>query len=252
MNTMQKPILRKLWSKYFSFDWKLGLFLIVVFTVLRFIIALSNVVYGASSAIFLLYLSMWLIPIILLNSEGRKYIGIRKPDKWIKLLYALIAGIVFCLVSYLITYWLYDLSINNSFVYMSKIFGLTPEIIDAYRYKLFFIALIVGMTFSPIGEELLYRGLIHGCFVEKYGENKAAIIAGLAFVIVHLPHFGIIYNSGEWSFPFFPALLWMFFMFMVSLLFFRYKIYSKSIWGAVLAHAGYNAGMMYITYFHIY
>ncbi len=249
---MQNSILRKVWSKHFSFDYKLGLFLIVVFTVLRFVIALSNVVYGASSAIFLLYLSMWIMPVILLNSEGRKQIGIRKPDKWRKLLYALIAGIVFCLVSYLITYWLYDLSINNSFVYMSKVFGLTPEMIDAYRYKLFFIALIVGMTFSPIGEELLYRGLIHGCFVGKYGENKAATITGLAFMIAHLPHFGIIYNSGEWSFPFFSALLWMFFMFTVSLLFFKYKVYSKSIWGAVFVHAGYNAGMMYITYFQIY
>lgn len=249
---MQNPILRKVWSKYFSFDWKLGIFLIVVFTALRFIIALNNVVHGGSSTIFLLYLSMWLIPVILLTSEGRKYIGIRKPDKWIKLLYALIVGIAFCLVSYLVMYWLYNLSIDNCFVYMSKVFGLTSEMLETYRYKLFFIALIVGMTFSPVGEELLYRGLIEGCFVKIYGENKAAVIAGLAFMIAHLPHFGIIYNAGQWSFSFFPALLWMLSMFMLSLLLSKFKLYSKSIWAAVLAHAGYNAGMMYVTYFLIY
>lgn len=249
---MENSALRKVWSRFFSFDWKLGLFIIILFTVLRFIVALSNVVDGASSAIFLLYLSMWFIPLVLLTSKGRKYIGIRKPDKWMKLLYALVAGIVFCLISYLVTYWLYGLSIDNSYVYMSKVFRLTSEMLEEYRYKLFFISLIVGMTFSPIGEELLYRGVIHGCFVEKYGENKAAIIASLAFMVAHLPHFGIVYNAGEWSFPFFPALLWMFFMFMVGQLFYKCKVYSKSILGAVLAHAGFNAGMMYVTYFHIY
>lgn len=248
---MQKSLFRKIWSKHLRFDWKLGMFLILVFGVLRFVIALNNAANGGSSTIFFLYLSMWVLPFVFLTSEGRRYIGIRKPDKWIRLLYALVAGIIFCGISYLITYWLYGYTVNNSFVYMSRVFGLTSGMLEAYRYKLFFIALIASMTFSPIGEEFLYRGMIHGCFVEKYGENKASIIDSLVFMIVHLPHFGIIYNAGKWSFPFFPALLWMFFMFMVSRLFFRCKVYSNSIWGAVFAHAGFNCAMMYFTYFHI-
>jgi membrane protease YdiL (CAAX protease family) len=248
---MQKSVLRKIWSKYFSFDWKLGLFLIVVFAVLRFVIALNNAKYGGNSAIFMLFLSMWFVPVILLTSEGRKTIGIRKPDKWIKILYSFLAGAAFCGISYLISYLLYGYSVNNSFVYLSRVYGLTPEMLEAYRYKLFFISLFVSMTFSPVGEELLYRGVIHGCFVDKYGENKASIIDSLVFMVVHLPHFGIIYDLGKWSFPLFPALLWMFFMFMVARLFFRCKVYSNSIWGAVFAHAGYNCLMMYFTYFHI-
>ncbi len=181
---MQKTILRKTWSRYFSFDWKLGLFLITVFAVLRFFIALNNAQYGGSSAIFMLFLSMWFIPIILFTSEGRKAIGIKKPDRWIKLLYSFIAGIVFCGVSYLITYLLYGYSINNSFVYMSRVYGLAPEMLEAYRYKLFYISLFMSMIFSPIGEEFLYRGVIHGCFVDKYGENKASIIDSLVFMII--------------------------------------------------------------------
>lgn len=78
---MKKMILRKSWLKYFNFDWKLGLFLIIVFAVLRFFIALNNAEYGGNSAIFILFLSMWFVPVILLTSEGRYVIGIRKPDK---------------------------------------------------------------------------------------------------------------------------------------------------------------------------
>ncbi|MCD7974132.1 MAG: CPBP family intramembrane metalloprotease [Candidatus Azobacteroides sp.] len=248
---MKKLILRRFWARYFNFDWKLGLLLICIFVVLRFIIALNNARYGGSSAIFLLFLSMWFVPIIFLTSEGRKAIGIRKPDKWIKLFYSFLAGGLFCAVTYLITYLLYGYSIHNSFVYMSRVYGFTLEMLEGFRYQFFFISLCMSMTFSPIGEEILYRGVIHGCFVGKYGENKASVIDSLVFMIVHLPHFEIIYDSGKWSFPFFPALLWMVSMFLVSRLFFRCKMYSHSIWGAVLAHSGYNGVMMYFTYFHI-
>ncbi|MDR1645141.1 MAG: CPBP family intramembrane metalloprotease [Tannerellaceae bacterium] len=134
---------------------------------------------------------------------------------------------------------------------MSRVFGLTPEMLEGYRYQFFGGALLMGMTFSPVGEELLYRGIINRCFAGRYGENKASVIDSLMFMIVHLPHFGIIYNAGQWSFPLFPALLWMLLMFLAGRLFFRCKVYSRSIWGAISAHAGYNAAMMYITYFHI-
>jgi membrane protease YdiL (CAAX protease family) len=248
---MNKPVLRKVWSRHFSFDWRAGLFLIFVFAVLRFVIALNNAVHGGNSAIFVLFLSMWFVPVILLTSEGRRAIGIVKPDKWRKLLYALAAGGIFCGVSILITCLLYGYSVNNSFVYMSRVYGLTPEMMEAYRYKIFCISLVMSMTFSPVGEELLYRGVIHGCFAGKYGENRASVVDSLVFMAVHLAHFGIIYDSGKWSFPVFPALLWMFFMFVAGRLFFRCKVFSHSIWGAVAAHAGYNCVMMYFTYFHI-
>lgn len=134
---------------------------------------------------------------------------------------------------------------------MSRVFGMSPELMETHRNQIFVSAVIVGMTFSPIGEELLYRGMVHESFVSKFGENKASIIDSLVFMLVHLPHFGIVYIAGEWSFPFFPALLWMLSMFLVSRLFFRFKVYSQSIWGAILAHSGYNFMMMYITFYHI-
>lgn len=106
------------------------------------------------------------------------------------------------------------------------------------------------MIFSPIGEEFLYRGVIHGSFVEKSGEFKASIYDSLAFALTHLAHFGIIYDGEAWQFLLAPSILWVLSMFLVSQLFFRCKMMSQSIFGAVLSHSGYNLAMMYLIFYY--
>lgn len=107
------------------------------------------------------------------------------------------------------------------------------------------------MLFSPIGEEFLYRGVVHGSFIAKYGEVKASIFDGLAFALTHLAHFGIIYQAGSWDFYMVPALLWVVSMFTVSQVFFRCKLMCDSIFGAVFSHAGFNFAMMYFIFYYI-
>ena len=106
--------------------------------------------------------------------------------------------------------------------------------------------------FQSIVEELLYRGQIHQDFVSKFGNNKASIIDSLAFTIVHLAHFGIIYNSGIWQILYIPAFLLLLLMFLTSRMFFSCKSKSESIYGAILSHAGFNLAMtfLYFTVFY--
>ena len=54
------------------------------------------------------------------------------------------------------------------------------------------------MTFSPIGEELFYCEIVHGCFAGRFGEQKASFFDSLTFAITHLAHFGIVYVLGGW------------------------------------------------------
>ena len=107
------------------------------------------------------------------------------------------------------------------------------------------------MTFSPIGEELFYRGVVHQAFVRRFGENGASRIDSLAFALTHLAHFGLVYVSGVWEIYPLPALMWVGAMFIISRLFFMCKLGSGSIWGAVVAHAGFNLGMSYFIWYWI-
>jgi membrane protease YdiL (CAAX protease family) len=107
------------------------------------------------------------------------------------------------------------------------------------------------MTFSPIGEELFYRGIVHGSFAVNFGEQKASLADSSAFALTHLAHFGIVYISASWHFLFVPALLWVLSMFLASLAFTKCKEKTGSILGAIICHAAFNMAMMYFIFYHI-
>jgi len=244
-------ILRRFWQQFFSYDWKFGLFLILLFGIPRFILVLqtnTGAGYGSVSYIFLL---MWIAPFIFLTKEGRKYIGIRKPKNILGLFYSFLAGAAFCLILFLISKILFANTVSNSFVYISRSYTVPVELLESQRFTFFLMFSLVGITFSPIGEELLYRGIIHGSFVGKLGETKSSYIDSLAFALTHLAHFGIIYNSLGWEFLPLPSLLWVCGMFLVSQVFFRGKQYCNSIFGAIISHAGYNVAMTYIIFYWV-
>jgi hypothetical protein len=108
------------------------------------------------------------------------------------------------------------------------------------------------MTFSPFGEELFYRGLVHDSLKVNFGENKASIYDSLAFAITHLAHFGIVYNSDHWEFLFFPSLIWLAGIFLAGRLFYYCRRKTGSVLGAIFAHAGFNLAMMYLIFYFIF
>ena len=153
---------------------------------------------------------------------------------------------------HLIGMGLFDTTINNWFVYISESYKLNiGEINPSDKMIYFIIFSIIGMTFSPIGEELLYRGIIHHGLSEKMGKRGAAVADSAAFGLTHLAHFGIVYISGIWKFLFLPALMWIILIFGTGLLFNFCKHKCGSIFGAIVCHAGFNVAMMYFIFYHI-
>lgn len=250
---MNRSALRPFWQNTLTYNWKLGIFLILLFGIPRFIIVLDANVSGDYRWVSVLFMVMWITPFILLNKDGRKLIGIKKPQNYKWLFYSFLIGIAFCSIMFLSSMLFFGDSISNSFIYISQSYTLPAgELSATNKLMLFMIFSLTGMTFSPIGEEFLYRGVIHGSFAEKYGEQKSSLFDSLAFALTHLAHFGIVFNAGRWDFLFIPALLWVLGMFIASQIFFKCKQLTGSIWGAVICHAGYNFGMMYWIFYHIF
>ena len=105
------------------------------------------------------------------------------------------------------------------------------------------------MTFSPFGEELFYRGVVHQAFREQLGDRKAAAVDSAAFALTHLAHFGLVYTDLQWKLLVRPAILWVIAMFLVSRMFFTFKQSTGSLLGAVLSHAAFNLGMIYCVFY---
>ena len=207
--------LHKIWSRYFGYNWQFGLALILLFGVPRFILVLDANMSGGYGTAFIIFFIMWFTPFIFLTRKGRREIGFKRPNSYLRLLYSFALGALACGAIYGLFYLFYGNTISNSLVYISKA-STSVVLDDSHRLIFFLIAAIPSMLFSPIGEEFLYRGVIHGSFVPKFGET-----------------------------------LWVLSMFAVSRLFFACKQMCDSIFGAVLSHAGYNFAMMYFIFYHI-
>lgn len=243
---------KKIWGTRIRFSPLLGVMLILFFGIPRFILVLSAGRSGNYSMTSLIFLAMCLLPFVLLNRQGRKRIGLKAPAGSYWWIYALLIGMLACLAVYVTGTALYGHTVDNWFVYISKSFEANiPVELAANRARVFLIMAAAAVTLSPLGEELLYRGLIHECFVPSFGEGQASMIDSAAFAITHLAHFGILNDAGAWGFHFIPALLWVLLMYFAGRLFFFCKYKGGSLMMAIICHAGFNLAMTYFICFHI-
>jgi membrane protease YdiL (CAAX protease family) len=112
--------------------------------------------------------------------------GIKTPAKLIWLIYPLIIGGLGCFIMFKVAHYLYGDTISNWFVYISASYKSLPaDLSPQDRLVYFTIYAVISMIFSPIGEELFYRGVVHHCFSTTWNHRTASIIDSAAFSITH-------------------------------------------------------------------
>lgn len=235
---------RGVWDRLFPSKWLLGLFLILLFGLPRVIIVLRANITGQYQWVSIIFTLMCFTPLIFMTKSGRRAIGFGKTEKRSWLLRGFLLGMGVCFAIFAVFRLTYGLDVSNVFVYIAK--STRPE---NFNSIFFLIYTAVSMTFSPIGEELFYRGIVHHSFVGRLGERGAAVVDSAAFALTHLAHFGIIYVAGEWEILPVSAILWVLSMFATCIVFNIVKRKSGSIKGAVLTHAGFNFAMSYIIFY---
>jgi uncharacterized protein len=241
--------LKPFWNRLFDFNWKFGLSLIFMICIPRFLFVMNANAAKNYASIGLIMAISALIPFIILSKHGRESIGIKKPKNYESLFIAFAVGFVVSVLLYFLGQNLYGNSYENWYQYIGKSYQIPLEINPYDKLILFTIMAFTGMTFSPIGEELLFRGMIHASFEKSIGEKNASIVDSSAFALVHISHFGLVFINNQWTFYTIPATIWVMSMFLVSLLFFKFKKYSGSILGAIICHAGFNLGMIYCIFY---
>jgi len=241
--------LRPFWNRLFNFNWKFGLFLILLICIPRFMLVLEANASGNYGYIGLVMVVSAVAPFIFLTKFGRKTIGITKPTKYNWLLFAFAAGLAASVLLYFLGQTLYGNSYQNWYQYIGNSYKIPAGISDHDKKILFSIMALTGMTFSPIGEELFFRGIVHASFAKSIGDKKASFVDSLAFALTHISHFGLVFINLQWHFLTTPTLIWVLAMFLVSLLFFIFKKHSGSILGAVICHAAFNLGMIYCIFY---
>jgi membrane protease YdiL (CAAX protease family) len=227
-----------------------GLLLLAGFTLARVILVLQANVTGSYQVTGAVFVLMAVLPFLLLTRAGRERIGLVRPARWRWMLPALAAGVACAVAVFGLAVAMYGFGVENPFVYISYSYANVPgELSGTDRLIFFTIFALIGMTFSPIGEELFYRGLVHESLADSWGNRRAAIAEAGAFAVAHLAHFGIVYIAGAWALLPVPALLWVTAMFASALVFYAFRVLGGSLLGSVVAHAGFNLAMNYVIFF---
>ena len=141
-----------------------------------------------------------IVPFVFLNKYGRKVIGLSKPKSYFWLVFAFIIGLIFSVLLYYLGELMYGSSFENWYVYIGKSYNVPSGISANDKRMTFVIMAITGMLFSPIGEELFFRGLVHSSFAKSIRNFKASIVDSSAFALTHISHFGLVFINSEWSF----------------------------------------------------
>ena len=96
--------IRPVWQNKIELDKKLGIILILLFTISRFTLVLSANATGNYQYVSLLFVAMILTPFILLTDKGKVAIGYHRPKSHLWVFYSFLIGIVASSAVYFIGY----------------------------------------------------------------------------------------------------------------------------------------------------
>lgn len=241
---LSAPAFRQPFRGWLGLDVRTGLILLALFSAVRFGLVMQANVTNSYGPVSIFFVVMALTPLILLTRVGRRRIGMVWPASLGGMLAGFAVGAVACAAMVVSAGLLFGGGDDNAFVYIAGTYsGLPSPMDDQTRLILFAVFALIGMSFSPIGEELFYRGLIHETLTRRVGGGWASALDATAFALVHLAHFGLVWRAGGWSFLMGPALWWVAGLFVTGLVFSWARRASGSILGAISAHAAFNLVM---------
>ena len=189
-----------------------------------------------------IFLAMIALPWVVLGRDGRRQIGLQRPRdaSWLPL--GLLLGALAASACYLLGVTLYGAGPDNWFVSVARNYQLQPTHgWSLLRLHLTFTT--AACLFSPLGEEIFFRGFLQKVLEDRHGRTRATLMEASLFALVHLCHHGILVTSAGFRLLPVSGALWVAQMFALSLLFAWLRRRSDSILPAVLAHAAFNAAM---------
>ena len=231
------------WSRIPIAPWLFSLLLLAILTAMRF-----YAVFGPPRAriLFLLdFLAMWALPFIVLSAQGRRDIGLRKQGNSPSVLaLSALAGACAGFAVYAAGMALYGASPDNWCVSIRDSFQIAHLRASMPLAAAFAAVVLPAMIFSPIGEEILFRGILQQSFVRRWNVPVATVVNGLAFGLVHLHVHGLWHDAAGFHLRLVSGALMVLLLAGVGAVFTLCRLWTGSMWCAVASHAACNLAMI--------
>jgi hypothetical protein len=237
------------WNYIRIAPWLFSLLVLALLAAMRF-----YAVFGPPRAriLFLAHcLVMWALPFLVLTRQGRREIGLRKQGNSAKALaLSALAGVCAGFAIYAVSMILFGSSLDNLCVSIRDSFQLDQLLAVMPRAAAFAIIVLPAMILTPIGEEILFRGVIQQSFAMRWNLPVATIVNGLAFGLIHLHVHGIVHDAAGFHLRIVSATLTVLFLAGVSAVFTLCRLRSGSLYAAMVAHAACNLAMIGAIFFY--
>jgi hypothetical protein len=237
------------WSRFRIAPWIFSLLLLALLATMRF-----YAVFGPPRAriLFLIqFLAMWALPFIVLTAQGRREIGLRKQgNSPSALALSALAGACAGFAVYAAGMALYGASPDNWCVSIWSEFQIAQMRAAMPLAAAFAAVVLPAMIVSPIGEEILFRGLLQQSFARRWNVPVATVVNGLAFGLVHLHVHGLWHDTAGFHLRLISGALMVLLMAGVSAVFTLCRLRTGSLYAAMIAHSACNLAMIGAIFFY--
>jgi membrane protease YdiL (CAAX protease family) len=245
----QDGFLRAPWNRIPVAPWLFSLLVLAILAAVRY-----YAVVGPPQAriLFLVHcLAMWALPFLLLTRQGRREIGLRKKGNTpFALALCALAGASCGFAIYAAGMAIYGVSPDNWCVSIYDSFQLAQLRAVMPPAAIFAVMVLPAMILTPIGEELLFRGLIQQSFARRWNAFFAAVVNGLAFGLIHLHVHGLWHDAAGFHLRLVSGALMVLLLAGVSAVFTLCRLRTGSMYAAMIAHATCNLAMIGAIFFY--
>ena len=162
-----------------------------------------------------------------------------------------LAGVVGGLFIFWIRMALYGNTPDNWCVSIRDSFHLGQMLAVMSPGAAFTVIALLTMSFTPVGEEFLFRGLIQQSFTMRWNAVIATLVNGFAYGLLHLLHVhGLWHDAAGFHLRLVSGALMVLLLAGLGATFTLCRLWTGSLWCAVVAHAACNLAMISAIFLH--
>lgn len=189
------------------------------------------------------FVLMMILPWLLLSRAGRQQIGIARAGSVWNYAGAALSGALLAALCGVLGGLLFGNGADNWFVSIAHNYQRAFNTSSMSVATLFIVFIAPAVMFSPLREELFFRGLLQRTLETKLSKTTSTHLECGAFALVHLCHHGMYWPGQSLALKWWSGALWMLLMYAAARLFAYWRQSSGSIFPAVVAHIAFNISM---------
>ena len=194
------------------------------------------------------FVLMALTPWLLLDAAEGRQIGLVPASRRAWYGWALVSGAAAALLCMAVGLVMFGTGAGNWYVSIARSY---QGIMDTSAFSLLMLHLVFttpALLFSPIGEEIFFRGVLQRALELRTNPQIATFVECSLFAVVHLCHHGLVGVDGRLSWMPVSAVSWMTLMFFTAWLFAWLRKRSGSLYPAIVAHMAVNGTMNFLIF----